>query len=122
MTKILYGNNKTLITTHNNSVTTVVLYFWQRLCFIWQQQYRGALQSPLSNRSIELLHIECVLLYSISQKSVSTKWRIYKGKIWTPNTSPSTHSISTNSMNRSHAPARFIHKMGEQNFENHQII
>ena len=42
---------------------------------------------------IELLHIECVLLYSVSQKSVSTKWRIYKGKIWTPNTSPSMHAF-----------------------------
>ena len=28
--------------------------------------------------------IECVLLYPVSQKSVSTKWRVYKGKIWTP--------------------------------------
>ena len=53
--------------------------------------------------SIELLHIECVLLYPVSQKSVSTKWRVYKGKIWTPDTSPSTHSISTNSMVTSHA-------------------
>ena len=35
---------------------------------------------------------------SFSQKSVSTKWRIYKAKIWTPDASPSTHSISTNSM------------------------
>ena len=33
---------------------------------------------------IELLHIECVLLYSVSQKSVSTKWRIYKGKLTRP--------------------------------------
>ena len=33
---------------------------------------------------IELLHIECVLLYPVSQKSVSTKWRIYKGKINLP--------------------------------------
>ena len=33
---------------------------------------------------IELLHIECVLLYPASQKSVSTKWRVYKGKICTP--------------------------------------
>ena len=33
---------------------------------------------------IELLHIECVLLYPVSQKSVSTKWRIYKGKINSP--------------------------------------
>ena len=33
--------------------------------------------------SIELLHIQCVLLYPVSQKSVSTKWRVYKGKIWT---------------------------------------
>ena len=47
---------------------------------------------------IELLHIECVLLYPVSQKSISTKWRIYKGKISTPDTSPSTHSISTNYM------------------------
>ena len=64
-----------------------------------------------------------MLLYPVSQKSVATKWRIYKGKInspqdfllwkqctqhpkwliykgkiWTPDTSPSTHSISTNSM------------------------
>ena len=31
--------------------------------------------------NIELLHIECVLLYPVSQKSVATKWRIYKGKI-----------------------------------------
>ena len=52
---------------------------------------------------IELLHIECVLLYPVSQKSVSTKWRVYKGKIWTPDTSPSTHSISTNSMVDLHA-------------------
>ena len=34
--------------------------------------------------TIELLHIECVLLYPVSQKSVSTKWRIYKGKINSP--------------------------------------
>ena len=77
--------------------------------------------------TIELLHIECVLLYPVSQKIVSTKWRIYKGKInspqdlllkkqctqppkwrifegkiWTPDTSPSTHSISTNSMCGTH--------------------
>ena len=34
--------------------------------------------------TIELLHIACVLLYPVSQKSVSTKWRIYKGKINSP--------------------------------------
>ena len=34
--------------------------------------------------TIELLHIECVRLYPVSQKSVATKWRIYKGKITRP--------------------------------------
>ena len=37
-----------------------------------------------SGSPIELLHIECVLLYPVSQKCVSTKWRIYKGKINSP--------------------------------------
>ena len=55
--------------------------------------------------AIELLHIERVLLYPVSQKSASTKWRIYKGKIWTPDTSPSTHSIFTNSMEAASLPS-----------------
>ena len=38
----------------------------------------------MRGETIELLHIECVLLYPVSQKSVSTKWRIYKGKINSP--------------------------------------
>ena len=54
----------------------------------------------VSGRCISL--VSKTLLYPVSQKSVSTKWRIYKGKIWTPNTSPITHSISTNSMSTPH--------------------
>ena len=47
--------------------------------------YQAFVQSLLRLvTSIELLHIECVLLYPASQKSVSTKWRVYKGKICTP--------------------------------------
>ena len=35
-------------------------------------------------RPIEIIDIECGLLYRVSQKIVATKWWIYKGKISSP--------------------------------------
>ena len=34
--------------------------------------------------TIEIIDIECGLLSRVSQKIVATKWRIYKGKISSP--------------------------------------
>ena len=45
----------------------------------------GCLYSPLCRAYIiEIIDIECELLSRVSQKIVATKWRIYKGKISSP--------------------------------------
>ena len=42
--------------------------------------------SPINRsvQTIEIIDIECGLLSRVSQKIVATKWRIYKGKISSP--------------------------------------
>ena len=54
---------------------------------IWPPSWHGPLQVTLGTRLgyvIEIIDIECGLLSRVSQKIVATKWRIYKGKMSSP--------------------------------------
>ena len=78
--------NHTLLESWNTVQKTVAYTCIQFRTKLKAWNYCGFAKSKgwRKGRPIELLHIECVLLYPVSQKSVSTKWRIYKGKINSP--------------------------------------
>jgi hypothetical protein len=63
--------NAAKISPTNFWVTSVLGTKRERDETTWDETARG--------RNIEIIDIECVLLSFLSEKFVSTKWRIYKG-------------------------------------------